>query len=281
MESSTSRRLSIIGGLAVAAALTFSPAVAASAGSGIPEPIIGGSEVQPGQYPFMAALLNPARPEERGGQFCGGSLLTPNAILTAAHCVTGLKPSDFRVAVGRTDLSNPAQGHERGVKSIDIHPDFSPDKGVNAYDIAVVTLDQPVFGVTPVTLPTTGTDALLRPGSLVTALGWGTTEADQFTPAERLRMVPLPILDNEECALSAADPESIIGFDPAVEFCASVTGKSACYGDSGGPLVKSHNGRFYQIGIVSRGLRCAGQGTPGIYTSLSSAPLWDSFLPKK
>jgi secreted trypsin-like serine protease len=273
------RRIALAGLAAGAVAALVTAVVAPSvqakpASSDASQPgtlIVGGGQAVNDEYPFMAALLSkgPGTAYER--QFCGASLVDPYTILTAAHCVEGAKPKDLQVAVGRTQLSDSEQGEVRGVVDINVHPRYLNGQG--AYDSALLLLRRPVDSVEPIALPTPGTDSLLRPGQKATVIGWGTTAFGQANYPDRLREVNVPILSHDECLVSY--PE----YDKKVDFCAGTEGKDSCQGDSGGPIFRTVPGTQtrIQIGTVSRGDGCAAQGAPGIYTSTSSASLWNTW----
>ncbi|MCB5167739.1 serine protease [Streptomyces bambusae] len=257
-------------GLAAGAALALvgSAATATAHAATDPKPvanIIGGVEQPDGAYPWMAALLSKGKASPVQRQFCGGSLIAPNVVLTAAHCVTGEKPQQLEVTVGRTMLSKKGQGQLRNVLSIVSHPRYKQNE---AYDLALIELAKPVTNIAPVKLPTAGTDALLRPGAKATVIGWGNTDTEITRYPDRLRGVKVPLLSHPECKATYR------GYDKTVNVCAGVEGKDSCQGDSGGPLFRKVAGRTYQIGIVSYGEGCAEQGAPGVYASTSSAKLW-------
>lgn len=227
--------------------------------------IIGGTEVPRGKYPFMASLQN------EGEHFCGGSLLDARSILTAKHCVEDITnnetASHISVTVGQTLLSDEIGSQRRGISAVFVST-------MEGSDLAVVVLDRAVIGIAPVALPTPGSDALYRPGQMATVIGWGNTDSEGFPyHPDRLREVDVPILSIEECIIAA--PE----FDFSTNFCGGVRGKGACHGDSGGPVIRVIGGRVYQIGTVFGGIRCAGQGAPGVYANLSDQRLWDSLTP--
>lgn len=230
--------------------------------------IIGGAEQSNGAHPWMAALLSKGSGNPADRQFCGGSLVSDTVVLTAAHCVTGTKPKQVEVTVGRTVLSDKRQGQLRNVRSIVSHPRYV--KGNEAYDLALLELAKPVTGTAAVKMPTAGTDALLRPGAQATVIGWGNTDTEVPSFPDRLRGVNVPLLSHAEC--TATYP----GYNKAVNVCAGVESKDSCQGDSGGPLFRKVAGRTYQIGIVSYGDGCGEQGAPGVYTSTSSKKLWDT-----
>ncbi|MFF9895871.1 S1 family peptidase [Streptomyces longispororuber] len=257
-------------GLAGAAAL----AVVAT-GAPAAQAVIGGTEVPNDAYPFMVAVLQKGPGSVKDRQFCGGSLVAPDTVMTAAHCLVDdarkpLKPKHVQTAVGRTVLSRAGQGQIRDVArgGILVHPRYL--KGQDAYDVAFIQLSRPVRGVSPVKLPTQGTDALLRPGQKATVAGWGNTDTDLEHFPDRLRQVRVPILSHDECRTSYGE------YDSKVNFCAGVENRDSCQGDSGGPIFRTVPGRGapIQIGVVSYGEGCGGQGAPGVYVSASSAKLW-------
>ncbi|ATL29691.1 S1 family peptidase [Streptomyces formicae] len=236
--------------------------------------IIGGTEVSNDAYPFMVALLEKGSGSALDRQFCGGSLVTADTVVTAAHCLVDdagkpVRPTSLQVAVGRTVLSA-KQGQIRDIAKggVVVHPRYL--KGKEAYDVAFLQLKKPVKGIAPVALPTQGTDALIRPGQKATVAGWGNTDTEMTYTPDRLRQVKVPIISHAECRTSYKE------YDAKVNFCAGVEGKDSCQGDSGGPIFRNVPGRRAPIliGVVSYGDGCGSQGAPGVYTSLSSAKLW-------
>ncbi|WP_437066553.1 S1 family serine peptidase [Streptomyces sp. enrichment culture] len=254
-----------------AASVGTSHAAGTSSDQGRPTAqIIGGVGQADGKHPFMAALLEKGTGSPVDRQFCGGSLLSADLVMTAAHCVTGTQPKEIETTVGRTVLSKKNQGQLRQVTDIVVHPRYA--RGQEAYDIAFLFLDKPVRGVAPVLLPTVGTDALIRPGAMATVTGWGNTDTEIPAFPNRLRAVNVPIVSHIECKATYPD------YDKKVNVCAGVEGKDSCQGDSGGPLFRKLKGRqgVYQIGVVSYGDGCAEQGAPGVYTYTGSAQLWNT-----
>ncbi|WP_030678134.1 S1 family peptidase [Streptomyces sp. NRRL B-1347] len=257
-------------GLAGAAALAM-----VATGAPAAHAIVGGTEVSNDAYPFMVAVLDKGPGSVKDRQFCGGSLVAPDTVMTAAHCLVDdagkpVKPKTIQAAVGRTVLSNSKQGQIRNVAKggILVHPRYL--QGKDAYDVAFIQLSKPVRGISAVKLPTQGTDSLLRPGQKATVAGWGNTDTELTHQPDRLRQVRVPILSHAECKTSYGE------YDTKVNFCAGVEGKDSCQGDSGGPIFRKVPGREAPllIGVVSYGDGCGDQGAPGVYTSTSSAKLW-------
>ncbi len=143
--------------------------------------ILGGTEVPNGKYPFMAFLNFTVKGQPVG--FCGGTLIDQDSVLTAGHCFYNLntgKPLPkfvkLEVIVGRTVRSD-NQGQVRTAKRV--HQAFgSVGRSTNAsYDAAVVELNSPVRGITPIKLAASTQNDLEKPGRTATVAGWGNTIA--------------------------------------------------------------------------------------------------------
>jgi secreted trypsin-like serine protease len=178
--------------------------------------IVGGRPVPNGKYKFQAALLaQPFGSNDFERQYCGGSLITPFEVLTAAHCVdfVGSEPgqlplSDLRVVVGRTVLTS-TQGQKRRVAGISVHPQWDPV--AFSLDAAVLHLASPINGIAPIMLVTPGVDALERPGTLATVTGWGNTIQQPAGPGgggvsypNRMQEAQVPITSRAECRTAYA-----------------------------------------------------------------------------
>jgi secreted trypsin-like serine protease len=255
------------------------PDGASRAPGAITPKIVGGTAVPNGKYRFQAALLAQSfGSNDYQRQYCGGSLISPFDVLTAAHCVDfvgvpgGIPLSDLRVVVGRTVLSS-TQGQKRRAADISIHPNWNP--ATFSFDVAVVHLASPITGITPIQLVTPGVDALERPGTLATVTGWGNTIQQPAGPGgggvnfpDRMREAKVPITSRAECRTAYATA----GLDiTATMLCAGRTNLDTCQGDSGGPLFfKSAGPGHIQAGITSWGIGCGATGFPGVYTRLSN-----------
>jgi secreted trypsin-like serine protease len=227
--------------------------------------VVGGKAVQPGNYPFVVAV------GDTEGPFCGGTLISPSVVLTAAHCITG-KPTaleHLRVLVGSpritADRATDGASHVLGVTAVYVHPKFS--ERFMHYDAALLILDHPVRGVRTVPMA----DSSPLAGTTVSAAGWGLTDERNDTMPNRLRSVILKVGTTRECRRG----NKILGeyFAPSM-MCASNPGRDTCSGDSGGPLVGTSNGHTILIGITSFGYGCAQDGHPGVYTRVSAIHAW-------
>lgn len=232
--------------------------------------VVGGRAVSLEEHSWAVALASRNRfGDDRSGQFCGGAVVGPRTVLTAAHClstrVLGVgreQVTDLRVISGREDLTGDA-GRETPVAQVRVNPEY--DRRTNAGDVAVLTLAEPLTEVRPVE-PAGPGDAAYEPGTEATVYGWGDTRGDG-SYADTLHAAGVRVLPDRVCA--EAYPGSEAGtYRAASMLCAGLRegGRDACQGDSGGPLVA--RGRL--VGLVSWGTGCGERGRPGVYTRISS-----------
>lgn len=251
------RRVLRLIGVAAAALTTIGVATTvytanADEPSSVTPKIIGGEETTIEENPFVVALTT-----ADGFQFCGGTIVAPTKVLTAAHCTDGSSPADIKVVAGRTSLST-GGGTTANVTTVWIHPKW--DSSALTNDASVLTLDTSLTE-TPLPLAAPADSNLYKAGANSTVLGWGTTELGETS--DTLRKVDVPVTADDTCAASYPDD-----FDAATMVCAGLAegGKDSCQGDSGGPLVgHAADGTRKLIGIVSWGQGCAEPGFYGVY----------------
>jgi hypothetical protein len=255
--------------LAAGAAMLLIGGVAAQAPANDPD-ILGGREAQPGAYPWQVALVSRFEPNAFQGQFCGGSLIAEDWVLTAAHCTEGKEVSMIDVLVGAHRLSD--SGVRIASAQIIPHPDYDPTQMDN--DIALIRLSTPVT-YTPISLykAISGTSELdyLR----ATVIGWGakSTSGWLFDFPDALREVSLPLVDNVRCGRNVyfttiTDNMLCAGYETLT--------MGACYGDSGGPLmVQQPDASWTQIGVVSWGPSgCVAVGMYDVFMRVSRFTEW-------
>lgn len=247
--------------------------------------VVGGDGVPNGKYPFMASLqYDRANTSGYRDHFCGGTLISPRYVLTAAHCAEvigvrgGVPVQRLKVVVGTTVLSGDA-GQARGIErraDVKIHPRYRATQRGLLYDAAVIRLDGPVNGVRPMTLDAAGSNALDSPGRPATITGWGNTTAQPPNPEaggnfrypNRMREATVPVASDA----SMRDAYGA-GFVPRIMVGAGRKKEGACYGDSGGPLFVSTGAGLRQIGITSFGVGCATARYRGVFAEVSSPPI--------
>ncbi|KAL1421223.1 hypothetical protein MTO96_023201 [Rhipicephalus appendiculatus] len=225
--------------------------------------IIGGQPAARGRWPWQVALLN-----RRREPFCGGTLISPGWVLTAAHCIR----RRLLVLAGEHSLGR-AEGSEVTVRVAEAiaHPEYDPE--TVDMDLALLRLRSAVtLGpyVLPACLPEQG-DTPPR-GELFTILGWGKLSKRHANGSDLLHQAQVPLVPQSECRTVYAD--YLISDNM---LCAGYRrGRiDSCAGDSGGPLLaRDGRGRWTVYGVTSFGEGCARQGRFGIYAKVANAARW-------
>ncbi len=187
--------------------LSLRPALASSASGGSVR-VVGGQPAAAGRYPFVASLQKVGA-TGAAAHFCGGSLVDEVWVLTAAHCMRGLGPGQFRVVVGATRLSA-GDGQVRRPAEVRVDPGYDGD-ATHGADVALVRLSAPVEGITPVEPVRPAERALWEAGDTATVVGWGVTSEAGTTASDELRAARLPI--QPDAAMTAAYGESFLPSD--------------------------------------------------------------------
>ncbi|KAF5287001.1 hypothetical protein FQA39_LY16115 [Lamprigera yunnana] len=216
--------------------------------------IVGGRPVEIEDYPYQISF------QSYKSHFCGGSLISSDVVLTAAHCTDGKTPDRLSIAYG---AKHRYQGNSVDVSQIDQHQSFSWDTFDN--DIAVLFLrENVVFGSNAALIPLTSS----APGSsdrVGHVSGWGRLWSGGSSP-DLLQAVAVTEVPHNDCNYyySGKITERMI--------CFAAPGKDSCQGDSGGPLVDKN--RNEQVGIVSWGYGCADARYPGVYSNVYILKSW-------
>jgi secreted trypsin-like serine protease len=238
------KRSVLIGVVAAVGGALSVPSVAAADAT----PFIVGGHDATEDYSFMASL------QQQGQHGCGASLIKPDWVVTAAHCVQGGQPSDFTVRVGAKDHTT--GGEQAAATDVKVH---------DSADIAVVKLDKQVTSK-PIKIASDSGG----PATPTRIIGWGQTCAEQGCgePPTILQELDTQVVDDSKCS----------GITAASEICTDNPGGNAgaCYGDSGGPQIKGTPGNWELIGATSRAGNenptCA--TGPSIYTDVVSFTDW-------
>jgi secreted trypsin-like serine protease len=254
---------------------TVSAKAAPDADAALPVPqIVGGHDAGPNDNPFQVALLEKPKssPESNlDAAYCGGTLVRPNKVVTAAHCSIGLDPNLVSVLTGTRTLTNPGNaGTLRAVESIAVHPDYHRLGKRN--DVAVWTLKSAATGIELATLA----DRPVANGTLMKTTGWGILRPGGRKP-DKLQVVEVPKVARAVCNA----PQAYDGRITESMLCAGFKQgrKDACQGDSGGPLTAGPNNRVL-YGVTSWGFGCAEPYHYGVYARVAD-PAIRAFLERQ
>ncbi|XP_050672353.1 trypsin-like [Leptidea sinapis] len=223
--------------------------------------IVGGYKTTISQYPYQVLVLMQV---DKQMYQCGGSIISKQVILTAAHCLYQIDKAFVRAGLTNQGEKQPFMG----VKNFTCHPNYNPN--TTDYDVGLIELTEPLVldGFTKKTIRLTKSGTQIPPGTKLTLTGWGTT-SEGGAVSDNLETVEVSMTSDTEC-------RKVYG-DTVTErmFCAGVPdgGKDSCQGDSGGPVVLSSS--KIQVGIVSHGYGCARPGVPGVYTNVASPGIRD------
>ena len=233
--------------------------------------IVGGDDLN--QAPgWMVSIQQVSAPAWQSYHFCGGTLIAPEWVMTAAHCFEGAQLSQLNLILGQALLSNQTDGIK--VDQMIIHPDWLPSWELSsndgsryasefAGDIALLHLAT-AQSATPVTRATLEQQALLSPGQAITAIGWGATNSSATNYPYQLQTVQLPYLGD----IDSSAPSHI--------FAGGENNRSICFGDSGGPLLLGN----IQYGIDSflssnsNPPTCGDPGAAAGFTSVAHYSAW-------
>ncbi|KAL1501553.1 hypothetical protein ABEB36_006854 [Hypothenemus hampei] len=224
--------------------------------------IVGGTVAARGQFPYQVALII------NNSGFCGGSILSNQWVLTAAHCVD--TATSVQIIVGahnpRTTVNEPTQVR-LAANARTVHAQWNPNTIAN--DVALLRAASiPVgqSGISRVNLAAASAGTFAGSNGVIS--GWGRTSDASSAIATELRTVTVPVITNAVCQQTYGTSSV-----NAQHICTSgANGRGSCNGDSGGPLTV--NG--VQVGIVSFGTRLCAAGNPSVFARVSHFRSWIS-----
>ncbi|XP_068102737.1 serine protease 33-like [Hyperolius riggenbachi] len=242
--------------------------------------IVNGTNAADGEWPWQVALYY-------DGMFiCGGSLIAPQWIMSAAHCFPGLNMSYYTVYLGQYQLyMDSPHTVNRTLTTVVVNPYYMGVESIG--DISLAQLSSPVDYteyIMPICLPSSSVTFPCGLDCWVT--GWGRTSYQGPLPVNgTLQKVMTPLIDHNTCDRMYHNGLSDNTSDPIVKsdtICSGYKdgGKDPCQGDSGGALVCKVGGVWYEVGIVSWGAYCAAPGLPGVFTLVTAYQDWiSSYVP--
>ncbi|XP_004587089.2 serine protease 27 [Ochotona princeps] len=237
--------------------------------------MVGGQDALEGEWPWQVSI------QHNGSHVCGGSLISEQWVLTAAHCFTNTSETSlYRVLLGARQLVQPGPHSSYArVRRVESNPLY--EGMASSADLALVQLEQPVTFtnyILPVCVP--DSSVVFEAGMSCWVTGWGSPSEQDRLPSPRvLQKLKVPIMDTPRCNLLYSK-DAVAGFQPKTikedMLCAGFAeGKrDACKGDSGGPLVCLVGQVWLQAGVISWGEGCARRNRPGVYMRVTAHHHW-------
>ncbi|XP_048581562.1 tryptase isoform X2 [Nematostella vectensis] len=227
--------------------------------------IVGGTQAKPGDWPWQVQLRS-----REGYPYCGGTLIHPQWILTATHCLKNKLPQDIVIRLGaQRRLESVGEEQDINVTRIIKHPSYSSPVRY-AYDIALLKLRKPAElnkFINLVCLPHGMQIPAEHTKCWIT--GWGRLSPGGWAPIN-LRQASVPIVSRARCEVTYPkrlhDSMLCAGYDQG--------GIDSCQGDSGGPMVCESGGRFFLHGVTSWGVGCGFRGNFGVYSKVTHSLGW-------
>ncbi|XP_069503750.1 complement factor D-like [Ambystoma mexicanum] len=222
--------------------------------------ILGGAQTEPNLRPYMASIQVNETHE------CGGLLITPQWVLSAAHCLPESNYSTLRILLGAHSLTEP-EPHKQyfQIQKQVAHPNYTTSNNHN--DILLLQLNETAtLGPAVNVFPYEREDTDVQPDTMCRVAGWGMISLTGRRP-DKLNEVQVPVIARETCNRRDQYANELT----KNMLCAGARRKDSCEGDSGGPLICGEKA----VGIVSYGNRkCGNSKKPGIYTRISAYTSW-------
>jgi len=266
--------------LGIACLFAWGPA--SSSASTAQVSIVNGKTTSIEKWPWQVALLNSQKPGQdrspRFRTFCGGSLITPDLVVTAGHCVADMSARQAKkveILSGRTRLNDESEGTVTKVAKVLMPVDrrgkrkYDISRGGALWDIALLQLETPLDSPT---IKIAGGDeaASWKAGQLVRTTGWGVTGSDNRRASSVLRVASQVMLPDHVCKRFNGQ-----GYDVKTMNCLGgpSVNTTTCFGDSGGPLVAPVSGEYRLVGLTSFGDPYCSPNLPSVDSRVAGAAM--------
>jgi secreted trypsin-like serine protease len=234
--------------------------------------VIGGQNATQGQFPWLADLHFSFQ-NLNVGHGCGGTLIAPQWVLTAAHCTDvsdGFSISNVRFnTINTSGALNSNGGQQRTVIQTFVHPSWDGENGV---DLALLKLSSPITTISPAILPLNTDDPLYNIQNNISVAGWGLMEQNENGQSAT-------ILQWVDSKIKSCGSIGGVPIDTSIYFCIGYTAEEtptgAAAGDSGGPAFLIQNGIPKVLGVVSGGeLAYTDLNKPGFFVKVKNYLQW-------
>lgn len=266
--------------------------------------VVGGSNGNIADHPWQVSVqFNTDVGEYPYRHFCGGAVIAPSFVLTAAHCFEGdlkdrrkweklsILAGSTLTDIGKSQLKDLFGVQIRKINAVEIHPDWDPSKFYN--DFALLMLDKNLIyrngnhGVRPICMPKWNEQEnydlqilrFVKENSISCNIaGWGVTKPDGEKASNSLQVASLPWIESAHCQYLFNQMKTLKTKVRVQDFMLCfgklAGGTDACLGDSGGSMSCEIDGVSLSLGVVSFGIGCAKEGHPGVYARTSFAAEW-------
>jgi len=236
--------------------------------------IVNGQVATECEWKWQASL------RQGGHAFCGGALIHPKWVFSAAHCVPNTQPSSISVVLGDHDKDNLGTNESAmQVTRIISHPNYNPSNMDNDFALLELTNEATMTGCIGTVCIPDQNDQPVGGGTECFITGWGTLQSGGSQP-RFLQEAKVSTLTNTLCDRKYSNAQITNSMLCAQGRNSQGAVTDACQGDSGGPLVCMRNGKYYLEGATSWGYGCADPNFPGIWARLTSVTAWTkSYVP--